>query len=150
MAFSHAAFCQAGDDNGNRFVIHIEKRIKRKTVFANVAGMVSGKIKKDSLLKLGKVTMTDQQRKFKHIRVVSFNLITERYNGSGKWYPMKQAQIYSLYNGNEFTEEMRRIIKACASGDRIEIFVTSIYFDGIKYNSLDGIGYGGHVCLCMQ
>jgi hypothetical protein len=148
MAYGHAAFCQGSDTTGNRFVIHIKKHAKHKTVYANVAGMVSGKIKKDSLLKMNKINMVDLQRRYKNLRVVSFSLIAERPDGSGKWYPIKQAQVFSLYHGNEFTDEMKGIIKSCTTGDKLEIYVTSIYFDGMKYGSLS-IGYGGHVSLCM-
>jgi len=151
MAIGHAALCQKPDTTGNRFVMHIKKnRHKIKTVYANVGGKISGTIDKDSLLRLGKVNMVDLQKKLKNIRVVSFDLVAERRNNAGNWYPIKKAHIFSLYSGNEFTDEMKGIIKSCYKGDRIELFVTGIYYDGMRYGSIQGIGYGAHVCLCMQ
>lgn len=150
MAFSHAAFCQSAQLN-NRFVLHAKKQPRKKLVFAHVAGLTNGAIKKDSLLKVGTVSMSDLRHKLKNIKVVSFALVAERNNGGDKWTVLRKATVYSMYDGNHFTNEMQDIIRHCGKGDRIEIFVTGIYYDGITFGSpVNGIGYGARVCLCME
>ncbi len=149
MVSTHAAFSQMADTIGHRFIIHVQKPKHHKTIYANVAGTVTGSIKKDSLLKVNKINMVDLQRKYHNLRVVAFDLVLERNNGAGKWMSIKKATVFSLYQGNEFTEDMKRIIKMAQPGDRVEILVNGIFFNEMRANTLNGIGYGGRVCLTM-
>ncbi|HTB06350.1 MAG TPA: hypothetical protein VK806_05295 [Bacteroidia bacterium] len=145
MALSHVSFCQQ-NDTVNRIVIYVKKKPnkRRKSIYVNVAGMVNGTISKDSLLNVGKLNIVDLQKRFKHMIIISFEMLLQKQNAAGKWYTARKATSFSYFRGNEFTDEMTSIIKKCDKGDKVIFYVTAI-----KYGA-EGVGYSAMVNLNLR
>lgn len=145
MAMSHATYCQQ-KDTANRLVIYVKKKPhkRRKTIYVNVAGKVNGAISKDSLLTVGKLNIVDLQKRFKHMIIVSYEMLLQKKNTAGIWYTVRKAKSFSYFRGNEFTDEMVNMIKKCDKGDKVVFYVTSI-----KWGA-EGVGYNATVSLCLQ